>query len=251
MDAEVVVKTLALEELGRDPDKVFAEAQVLRQLEHPAIVRISECGYVGAARKSPPYLLMDYFPPGVTLEEQVHKHGPLAVNDLLSVPRQAAEGLHAAHGKGILHRDVKPANLLVRKDEGGWKVKVLDFGLALQEKALQKAAGSTDRRSRTLLGGSIAGTLDHAAPEQMGKRREPVSPYSAMYSWAKTCCFALFQTTQPTLRHGTLIVEVNQSDDNHRYRGQDRRGHRGLQRGHAGEQGDLQPGPGAAPRHSG
>ena len=118
MDAQVVVKTLALEDLGRDADKVFTEAQVLRQLEHPAIIRISECGYVDAARKSRPYILMDYFQ-GATLEEYVKKHGPLAVEDLIAVARQVADGLQAAHAKGILHRDVKPANLLVHKDGQG------------------------------------------------------------------------------------------------------------------------------------
>ncbi len=202
MDAQVVVKTLTLEDLGRDADKVFSEAQVLRQLDHPAVIRISDCGYADAANKSRPFLVMDYFAPGKTLEQYVKDHGPLEVEELLEVARQVAEGLHSAHGKGILHRDVKPANLLVRQEAQGWKAKVIDFGLALRQKVAQKSLNaSTANRGKTLIGGSIAGTQDYAAPEQMGKREEAVGTYSDVYGWAKTCCHALFETTQPTLRH--------------------------------------------------
>jgi formylglycine-generating enzyme required for sulfatase activity/serine/threonine protein kinase len=207
MDAQVVVKTLTLEDLGWDADKVFSEAQVLRQLDHAAIIRISDCGYVDAANKSRPFLVMDYFN-GMTLEEQVKKHGAIAVDDLLAVGRQVAEGLQAAHGKGILHRDVKPANLLVRKDGGGWKVKVIDFGLAMPQKVVETSRkGSTARQKETMVGSSIAGTLDYGAPEQMGRRKEPVGPYSDVYGWAKTCCYALFRTTQPLMKHWKSVPE--------------------------------------------
>ncbi|MSR53796.1 MAG: hypothetical protein EXS09_10970 [Gemmataceae bacterium] len=209
MDAQIVVKTLSLEALGRDADKVFTEAQVLRELEHASVIRISDCGYVDATNKSRPFLVMDYFAPGTTLEDHVKQHGPLAVDDLISVARQVAEGLHAAHRKNILHRDVKPANLLIRKDEEGWRVKVIDFGLALRQKVVQNSMkASTDKRSRTLVGGSIAGTMDYAPPEQMGKREgEGVGSFSDIYGWAKTCCYALFQTTQPTMRHWKSVPE--------------------------------------------
>jgi serine/threonine protein kinase len=213
MDAQVVVKTLMLEHLGRDADKVFTEAQVLRQLDHPAIIRISDCGYVDAASKSRPFLVMDYFE-GSTLEEHVKKHGPMPVDDLLAIARSVAEALQAAHSKGILHRDVKPANLLVRRHQAepgvsvpeGWQVKVIDFGLALQQKVVRTSMNaSTATRNKTLVGGSIAGTLDYAAPEQMGKRNDPVGLYSDIYGWAKTCCYTLFQTTQPLFTHWQSI----------------------------------------------
>jgi non-specific serine/threonine protein kinase len=87
MNADVVVKTLHLDALGRDTDKVFTEAQVLRQLDHSAIIRISECGYVSAAGKGRPHIIMDYFQ-GQTLEAYVKEHGPLPVEDVLPVARQ-------------------------------------------------------------------------------------------------------------------------------------------------------------------
>ncbi len=207
MNADVVVKVFRMDGLGRDADAVFTEAQVLRQLDHPAIIRITECGYADTARKSRPFLIMDYFE-GETLEERVRTVGPMTVPDLLEVGRQVAEGLQAAHGAKILHRDVKPANLLVRREGLRWKVKIIDFGLAVtQAAAKQSLSGGVARARQTLLRASIAGTLEYAAPEQMGRRDEPVGPYSDVYGWAKTCCFALFQTTQPLRSHWNSLPE--------------------------------------------
>ncbi len=204
LKADVVVKTLTGDDLERDVDEVFNEARVLYQLEHPAIIRLLDCGYTIPSEKARPYFVMNFFE-SVTLEEYVQTHGPLAVQDLAAVARQLAEGLQAAHGKGILHRDVKPANILVRLDDAGWQVKVIDFGLAFKHRAIEGAA-STARSRGTLVGSSIAGTLDYAAPEQMG--RSPgvaVGPYSDVYGWAKTCCFGLFKTTQPLPKHWQSI----------------------------------------------
>jgi uracil-DNA glycosylase family 4 len=195
MNAEVVVKTLAGDDLDRSIEQVFAEAQVLTQLHHPSIIRISDCGYAHPATRTGPYLVMDYFD-GQTLEEHAREK-PLSVADLLAVARPIAEGLQAAHAKGILHRDVKPANVLVRHDDAGWHVKLIDFGLALRKSTLQNTAAS----AKTIQGSSIAGTLDYAAPEQMGKRDGAIGPASDVYGFAKTCCYALFQTPQPLLRH--------------------------------------------------
>jgi hypothetical protein len=200
MDALVVVKALAAEELGRDADKVFAEAQLLRQLDHPAIIRVADCGYAESGTSSRPFLVMDYFE-GLTLEEYVEKHGPLAADDLVAIARQVAAGLQAAHGQGILHRDVKPANLLVRKEKSVWRVKVIDFGLALRQAAGSNATMKA-RPARTILAAGIAGTLDYAAPEQLGRLRGmSAGPSSDVYAFAKTCCYALFRTTQPLPRH--------------------------------------------------
>jgi serine/threonine protein kinase len=128
--------------------------------------------------------------------------------DLLAVARQVAAGLDAAHSKGILHRDVKPANLLVRKDGDTWQVKIIDFGLALRQTIKDSMSRLPDPKSRTLFGDSIAGTLDYAAPEQLGRLRDvPVGPYSDIYGFGKTCCFALFQTTQPLPKHWKSIPE--------------------------------------------
>jgi WD40 repeat protein/tRNA A-37 threonylcarbamoyl transferase component Bud32 len=205
MGGDMVVKALMLEDLNQSTEEVFAEARILRELDHPSIIRISECGYVDSAGRTRPYLVTDFFD-GKTLEEQVQEHGPLSVDSLLSIVSQAAEALEAAHAKGVLHRDLKPANLLVRKEAGQWKVKVIDFGLAVRQSRVMAAAyADTTKGSQTLVASTIAGTADFAAPEQMGRLDFPVGPYSDVYGWAKTCCFALFQTAQPLRTHWKQI----------------------------------------------
>jgi uracil-DNA glycosylase family 4 len=200
LNSEVVVKTLAFDDIDRNVDQVFAEAQTLRQLDHPSIIRIQDCGFASSNDDSRPYLVMDYFE-GPNLEE-VARERALPVDDLLTIGRHVADGLYAAHCKGILHRDVKPANLLVRRKGGGWEVKLIDFGLALKRSGEE----ATLAAANTLTGSSIAGTIDYAAPEQMGKLPGvAVRPYSDIYGFARTCCFALFQTPQPLFKHWRSI----------------------------------------------
>lgn len=147
---------------------------------------------------------MDYFE-GPTLHDYVAENGPLAVDDAVTVATMIAEGLQAAHAKGILHRDIKPGNLLVRGDQPVWQVKVIDFGLAMRGGELASTARS--QCDNTVTGESIAGTIDYAAPEQMGRLAGvPVGRYSDVYGFGKTCCYALFQTPQPTWQHWKLLA---------------------------------------------
>jgi serine/threonine protein kinase len=197
----VVIKTLLLEDLSRDSDSLLKEARSLNELQHPAVVRLFDCDYADPATRSRPYLVMEHFE-GATLEEYVRANGPVKLEDFLSVARQSAEALQAAHAKGVLHRDVKPANILVRQDASGWQVRLIDFGLALKQSA---ATGRTAASGRSILGATIAGTLEYAAPEQMGRSQVPPGPRSDVYSFSKTCCHALFGTTQPLRKHWAEI----------------------------------------------
>jgi serine/threonine protein kinase len=195
----LVIKTLRSDHLNRDTSQVFAEARVLEELAHPAIIRLRDCDYADPSHKARPYLVMDYFE-APTLEDHVRRHGPLSPPELLALARPVAEGLRAAHEQAILHRDVKPANLLVRRDPEGWQVKLIDFGLALPQEALRDTVRGSG--SRSVVGSSLAGTVDYAAPEQMGRLPGVApGPQSDLYGFGKTCCFALFQTPQPTWQH--------------------------------------------------
>ncbi len=211
-NADVAVKSLQTEGLEMDVGAVLQEASTLDQLQHPAIIRLRHCGYAGAGRTRP-FIEMEYFE-SQTLEEYVKKNGRLAAADVAAVARPVAEALHAAHGKGILHRDVKPANLLVRRPltlpsppqggegrvRGTWAVKVIDFGLAMKQSLLETGV-SSGRASRSMAGADIAGTRHYAAPEQLGELPGVrVGPKADVYGFAKTCCYALFQNTEPTLR---------------------------------------------------
>lgn len=194
--SRVVVKALRVDGLERDVSEVFREARVVEELDHPAIIRLRDCDYADAARKRP-YLVMDYFD-GLTLASYVEKHGPLSPTDLLAIAVPTAEALQTAHARGLLHRDVKPANLLVRRENGDWSVKLIDFGLALTQRVVHTTVSSPAMRSRTIVGRSLAGTLDYSSPEQMGRvSGVDIGPYSDVYGFGRTCYFALLGTPEP------------------------------------------------------
>jgi serine/threonine protein kinase len=200
---QVAVKVLLVEGLERDVRTVFQEAAALDRLSHPAIIGLRECGFADAEQRRP-YLVMNYFE-GLTLDQHVAKYGPLTVPELVAVARAVAEALQAAHASRILHRDVKPANVLVRRDGDAWQVKLIDFGLALKQAMLTTIA---TRSGDTARGASIAGTLDYAAPEQLGRLPGvQVGAAADVYGFGKTCCYALFQTAAPLRRHWQQVPD--------------------------------------------
>jgi len=159
---QVAIKFLP-EAFAKDPDwlgRFEREARLLAALNHPNIAAIYGFEEAGGVH----YLVLELVP-GDTLA-QLLKRGPLKVPEALGVGRQIAEGLEAAHGKGVIHRDLKPANVKVTP-EG--KVKVLDFGLA---KAFQAEPSDIDlSQSPTVTGddasvGKILGTAAYMSPEQ-------------------------------------------------------------------------------------
>jgi serine/threonine protein kinase len=210
LDDYVAVKALIAEELELDAEKVFGEGRLLRKIDHPAIIRMQDCGFADPDAQARPFLVMDFFE-GQTLEAYVATNGTLSLEDGITLAKLLADGMKAAHGQGVLHRDLKPANIMVRKELGGWKAKIIDFGLALKRETVEAAAGvSTSQRGKTLAGSSLAGTVDYAAPEQMGKLPGvPVGPYSDVYGWGKTVCYALFKTPTP----GSRLYKANAVPD--------------------------------------
>jgi len=159
---QVAIKFLP-EAFAKDPDwlgRFEREARLLAALNHPNIAAIY--GFEESAGVH--YLVLELVP-GETLA-QLLKRGPLKVPETLGSCRQIAEGLEAAHGKGITHRDLKPANIKITP-EG--KVKVLDFGLA---KAFEAEPSGIDlSQSPTVTGedasaGKILGTAAYMSPEQ-------------------------------------------------------------------------------------
>jgi serine/threonine protein kinase len=122
----------------------------------------------------------------------------LTPDDLLPIARLTAEALHAAHQAGVLHRDVKPGNLLVRKTATGWEIRLIDFGLSLRRSLVQSSLARAATHNRSMVGSAVAGTLDYAAPEQLDPASSRlVGPHSDVYGFGRTCLFALFGTTQP------------------------------------------------------
>jgi formylglycine-generating enzyme required for sulfatase activity/tetratricopeptide (TPR) repeat protein len=202
---EVAVKALHTADLARDVDEVFGEAQTLHDLQHPSIIRVRNWDFADVARTRP-YIVMDYFA-GDNLQVYLDRHGPLAPDDLLAVARRVAEATQAAHARGVLHRDLKPDNVLVRKREGGWEVKIIDFGLAVRRQAVSTSVAKEVGR-RTAQDRSFAGTFKYAPPEQKGELAAEVGPYSDVYTFGKTCCEALFGTTEPKRRQWATVPEA-------------------------------------------
>ncbi len=138
------------------------EARNAASLSHPNIVSIYDRGETGDGTY---YIAMEYLPGG-TLKDRLNKRGPLPARTAAAVALQIAEALRCAHDSGVVHRDIKPHNILIT--ESG-DIKVTDFGIA--------RAASSSTMTRT---GSILGTAHYLSPEQaMG---EPVRPASDLYS---------------------------------------------------------------------
>ncbi len=102
-------------------DWILKEAEAVARLDHPAIVTLHEVGRCASG----PYLVEELLR-GQTLEERLRR-GPLPARDAVAVGLEVAKGLAHAHGRGVLHRDLKPGNVLLTEDG---RVKLLDFGLA-------------------------------------------------------------------------------------------------------------------------
>jgi serine/threonine protein kinase len=188
MNCTVAVKSLTIGESARRVvATAFREAIILHQLHHPGIIRLHRWGYADP-EKTRPYLVMEYFP-GQTLQEYIAEHGPLPFAEFKELARQVAEALRSAHARGILHRGINPARLLLRRPEredmGMWEIRIIDFGLAIELASPESPP--------------VAGWLDYAAPEQRGQLPgvEPGVP-ADVYAFARTCCYALFRTAAPS-----------------------------------------------------
>ena len=206
LNSAVVVKTLHDTEIESNMAKVFNEAQILKKLHHPAIISVEDCGYADLTKMARPYIVMEYFP-GLSLEKFIQERGIITPEEMTLVALQVAEGMHAAHQNNILHRDLKPDNILVRKEGRNWKVKIIDFGLAMRKTTIETSIAARGE-GETTIGNSVAGTIKYAPPEQMGDMKGvKAGAYSDVYSFGKVFCYALFKTTDPKDRHWKGVAE--------------------------------------------
>jgi serine/threonine protein kinase len=156
---EVAVKVLP-EEVARDPERLARferEARAVAALSHPNILTIFDVGMPEGV----PYAVTELLQ-GETLREMVSRRAPNQ-RQVLGFAVQVAEGLAAAHAKGIVHRDVKPENVFVTT-EG--RVKLLDFGLAKVADRLTSDSGEATEASPTGAG-QLVGTVGYMSPEQV------------------------------------------------------------------------------------
>ncbi len=161
----VAVKVLAaqLAANGTARQRFFREARAAAAVRDEHVVSIHA---VSDDSGPTPYLVMEFIS-GITLEKRIKARGSLEVKEILRIGMQAAEGLSAAHRQGLIHRDVKPANILL--ENGVERVKITDFGLA-------RASDDVNLTQP----GVIAGTPSYMSPEQA--RGEALDQRSDLFS---------------------------------------------------------------------
>ena len=151
----------------QDQQRFLDEARLIAHLEHPNIVRVLDFGLEDAV----PYLVMDYAPGG-TLQDRHPKGAILPVDPVLTYVKQVADALQYAHDRRLVHRDIKPVNLLVGRQG---EILLGDFGIAVAVQSAQLAPLD------------VAGTVDYAAPEQLeGRPCAASDQYSlgiVVYEW--------------------------------------------------------------------
>jgi serine/threonine-protein kinase len=179
----VAVKTITPAVAGtpKQLERFLREAEILQALRHPNIVAFREMGEAHGIL----YFAMDYVP-GRNASQIVQKEGPLPINRAVRIICQALDALAFAHAQGFVHRDVKPANLLVTEQDGTETVKLADFGLA-------RLYHSSPLSGLTLLG-EVGGTLNYMAPEQITSFRD-ARPPADQYGAAATLYHILTAST--------------------------------------------------------
>jgi eukaryotic-like serine/threonine-protein kinase len=177
-------------------DRFLREARAAARIDHPNVVRIYDFG----ESNSLSYIIMEYVP-GTNAETQIKEKGPLPADTVISIMVEIAVALAQAHAQGMIHRDVKPANILLHKQG---RAMLTDFGLAhrLPDPRLTSE-------------NAVAGTPSFMAPEQLAGKT--LSPAADIYSWG-VCFYALVTGALPyrrqefpdilsDIRHGAIELD--------------------------------------------
>ena len=160
----VAVKTLAVRLAATSParKRFLREARAAGQVRHENVVQI-----YAVEERPVPYIVMEFLP-GETLQQRLDRAGPFDAGEVVSIARQVADGLAAAHAAGLIHRDIKPGNILIEAGPRS-RAKITDFGVA---RAIDDASLTQS--------GAVVGTPSYMSPEQA--RGEAVDHRSDLFS---------------------------------------------------------------------
>ncbi len=180
-DGEIVAMKVVLPVVECSPEdlgRFVREAEIVKELIHPHIVPFREFGHAAGQM----FFAMKYIP-GVDCQKYLRQQkAPLPISKAVDITCQMLDALAAAHDSGYVHRDVKPANLIIESSANGEFVWLTDFGLARTYQA-SKLSGLTTT-------GNMGGTLPFMAPEQITHFRD-VTPAADQYSAAATLYYLL------------------------------------------------------------
>jgi serine/threonine-protein kinase len=168
LDEVVALKVLRPDALASDStllDRFKQEIKLARRITHRNVLRTHDFGEAEGV----PYISMEYLE-GVTLKELIRNRGALPLGVGLSTAKQMCHGLEAAHAVGVVHRDIKPHNMLIIPESG--ELKVMDFGIS-RVSTVGEASGLTTA-------GTVMGTPDYMPPEQA--QGKPADQRSDIYS---------------------------------------------------------------------
>ncbi len=193
LNRNVAIKVLLapLASNGAARRRFLREARAAAAVVHEHIVAV----HAVEEARGLPYLVMEYVP-GRSLQERLDRDGPLSLTEVLRIGMQTAAGLAAAHAQGLVHRDVKPANILL--ENGVERVRLTDFGLA------RAAADAALTQS-----GVVAGTPMYMAPEQA--RAEAVDHRADLFSLGSTLYAAC--TGHPPFRAESAVAVLRRVSD--------------------------------------
>jgi HAMP domain-containing protein/predicted Ser/Thr protein kinase len=159
LDEEVALKVLRPDVMKDDPtllERFKQEIRLARRITHRNVLRTHDFGETAGT----PYISMEYLE-GVTLKDLIVNKGALPLGVGLRIAKQMCQGLEAAHAQGVVHRDIKPQNMLILPETGD--LKVMDFGIArVSGVKAAEAAGA----SGLTTAGMVMGTPDYMPPEQ-------------------------------------------------------------------------------------
>jgi len=167
LDEVVALKVLRPEVLAEDPslrERFKQELRLARRITHRNVLRTHDFDETNGT----PYFTMEYIE-GVALKDLIRQKGALPMGVGLRIAKQMCQGLEAAHGIGVVHRDIKPQNMLIMPETG--ELKIMDFGIARVSEMKGKGMTST---------GTVMGTPDYMPPEQAQGR--PADFRSDVYS---------------------------------------------------------------------
>jgi serine/threonine protein kinase/cytochrome c-type biogenesis protein CcmH/NrfG len=150
------------------------EAILARKLQHPNAVRVED---IDENEESQPFIVMEYIE-GRSLKSSIETESPMPASRVRSIIKQVASALDAAHRLGIVHRDVKPENIILVQGPDGEVAKVLDFGVAKTNERVSETAGWNLTQT-----GTVLGTPSYMSPEQaLWRRGDELDGRSDIYS---------------------------------------------------------------------
>jgi len=159
LDEDVALKVLRPDVMKEDPtllDRFKQEIKLARRITHRNVLRTHDFGEAAGT----PYISMEYLE-GVTLKDLIRSKGALPIGVGLRIAKQMCQGLEAAHAQGVVHRDIKPQNMLILPETGD--LKIMDFGIA---RVSEVKAGTAPGASGLTTAGTVMGTPDYIPPEQ-------------------------------------------------------------------------------------